>query len=262
MQEQNFQPHIGCKQGDISDIILLPGDPKRVLKITQYLSNVQKVADNREFLTYTGEYQGIKVTVTSTGVGGPSAAIAIEELANLGAKYFIRIGTCGALKQGIQEGDLIIPYAAIRDEGTTKEYIKPEYPAVADFEIVQALVQASKNNNFKFFTGINRTHDAFYENIDNILKWDNISRDQRMAQWNSPVISSEMECSVLFTICSLRGLKSGAVLAVNTIEPLDRLRDNPELIYHLSNSEQANNGVDKAIKTALEAVKIYKQTEI
>src|SRR3990167_10030804 len=158
-----IQPHIHCKKGDVSRYALIPGDPARVRLISNYLKNFREIAFNREFLTITGEYQGVQVTATSTGIGCPSAAIAIEELANIGVDTFIRVGTCGALQKGIQAGDLIIPFAAVRAEGTSKEYIQPEFPAVATPEIYQALIESAQKLKLRYFTGINRTHDALFQ---------------------------------------------------------------------------------------------------
>ena len=249
-----IQPHIKCKEGDVSRYVLLPGDPGRVLEIAKFLDSPKKVAYNREFLTYRGNYKGIDITVTSTGIGSPSAAIALEELANIGAKVFIRVGTCGALKSNIKYGDLIIPFAAVRAEGTTREYIDDEFPAVADPEVFQSLVAVAKKQGFTYHTGVNRTHDAFYEHINNMLKWGRIFEDKRMKKWPFPLVSSEMECSAIFVIGLLRGLKTGTVLAVNTLEPLDKIKENPDLIYHLESSPDTNQGIEKAIKVALESI--------
>lgn len=249
----SIQPHIRCKEGDIAPTVLIPGDPARVRKIAEYWDEAHEVIFNREFLTMTGTYEGTPISATSTGIGGPSAAIAVEELANIGAKTLIRVGTCGALRKGINAGDLIIPFAAIRAEGTTKEYIPPEFPSVADIEMFQYLTKSAQELQHTFFTGVNRTHDAFYEHINNMLRWGEIYQDKRMKKWPIPLVSSEMECSVVFLVGMLRGLKVGTVLAVNTPEPLDEIIENPDLIYQLDETTYAHNGVDKAIEVALKA---------
>lgn len=254
-----MQPHIKCRKGDVAKYVLLPGDPGRVKTIIKYLDEAKEVSNNREFLTYTGKYQGIKISVTSTGIGSPSTAIAIEELANIGAEVFIRIGTCGALKEGINSGDLIIPYAAIRDEGTSLEYVPAEFPSVANPEVFTALKQSAENQNFKFHTGINRTHDAFYEHINNFTKWGQVFLDQRMKDWDYPVVSSEMECSIAFLLPMLRGLKGGCVLSVNTPEPLNKVVEDPNLIYKLDESMSVRDGIEEAIKTALGAIKLLEK---
>jgi uridine phosphorylase len=234
-----------------------------VKKIIKYFDSANQVVFNREYLIFTGKYKGIPVSVCSTGVGCPGAAIAIEELANIGAKIFIRIGTCGGLKKEIKPGDLIIPTAAIRAEGTTKEYISLEFPAVADFDITEALVESAKTLKLKYFKGVNRTHDAFYEHIDNLAKWGHYLQDPRMKKWSIPsLVSSEMECSAIYLVAMLRGLKAGAVLSVNTTEPLETLKEDSGAVYELIENKDAIEGVDKAIRTALGAVEIIKQRDL
>ncbi len=249
-----LQPHIKCKEGDIAPIVLIPGDPARVRQIAAYFDTAKEVAFNREFLTYTGTYHGIPISATSTGIGGPSASIALEELANIGARIFIRIGTCGAFKKEIQPGDLVLPFAAVRAEGTTKEYVPLEFPAVADPSLFNILEESANELGLRYFSGINRSHDAFYEHIDNMLRWGNIFKDKRMSRWNYPLVSSEMECSTVFLVAMLRGLKAAAVLSVNTTEPLDEISKNPDLIYELIESPGAKEGIERAIKVALAAV--------
>jgi uridine phosphorylase len=249
-----MEPHIKCKKGDIAKYVLIPGDPARVKNIASYWDKAREIANNREFLTYTGTYKGIPITATSTGIGCPSAAIAIEELANIGAKVFIRIGTCGALQRGISAGDLIIPFAAVRAEGTSKEYVPEEFPSVATPEIFNALTKAADKLKYKYFTGINRTHDAFYEHIDNFVRWGRIYKDERMKNWKYPLVSSEMECSIALLLPMLRGLQSGCVLAVNTPEPLEDVVKDPNMIYKLDETKSTKSGIDEAIKTALESI--------
>lgn len=253
-EKAEIQPHIKCGPGDVADIVLLVGDPDRIPLVTKYWDSSGQVANNRGLPVWTGRYKDVPVSIASTGMGGPSTAIVVEELANIGAKIFIRIGTCGALKKEIQPGDIIIPTAAVRAEGTTKEYIDPDFPAVADFGVVSALEQSARNENFRYFIGINRTHDAFYEPVSNLARWGELLSDKRTAKWKSPLVSSEMECSTVFLLASLRGLRAGAVLAVNTTEPLDEIQTNPDLVYELIENPEAKNGVDRAIKTALGAV--------
>ncbi|MDD5566814.1 MAG: nucleoside phosphorylase [Patescibacteria group bacterium] len=246
-----LQPHLKIKPGDIAEIVLIPGDPARVKRIAEYWDESREVAFNREFLTYTGKYKGIPISATSTGIGSPSAAIAVEELAKVGAKIFIRIGTCGALKKTIVPGNLIIPDKAIRQEGTTKEYVGEEFEAKPDPEVFQVLKQAADELNIKYFIGTNRTHDSFYEPTENFLKLMDQSEYKK-----GELVSSEMECSAVFTLAQLRGLKAGTVLSVNTTEPLDEIAKDPGLIYKLETSAEADQGVDKAIKVALRAVEL------
>src|SRR3990167_1089570 len=154
---KKWQVHIPCNPKNVAEVVLLPGDPARAKMIgKQYLEKGKLVASYREFVTYTGYYKGIKITTTSTGIGSPSTAIAVEELINCGANILIRVGTCGgALKKEIQPGSIIIPTASIREEGTTKEYIPAEFPAVADYQIVTALIRAAKNKRYRYYIGIN-----------------------------------------------------------------------------------------------------------
>ena len=253
------QPHIKCKKSDVARFAIIPGDPARVKLIAKYFDNPKKIAFNREFLTITGEYKGIRMTATSTGIGCPSAAIAIEELANIGVDTFIRVGTCGSLQKGIHVGDLIIPFGAVRAEGTTREYIPPEFPAVATPEIYQTLIQAAKKLKLRYFTGINRTHDAFYEHVNNFVKWGEIYTDDRMKTWKYPLVSSEMECSAVFLLPMLRGLRSGCILAVNTPEALQDVIKNPNMIYKLNESTSVISGINEAVKTSLEAIRMLAQ---
>lgn len=258
----NQQPHIQCSPKNIPKYFLLPGDPARATKIAkEYLTKSKLISEYREFRAYSGYYQNILVGVCSTGIGSPSAAIAVEELINLGAEVLIRVGTCGgALKKEILPGSIIIPVAAIREEGTTKEYLPPEFPAVADRFVVRALEESAQELNFRYFVGMNRTHDAFYGQSANLKRWGSIYLDPRMKTWPYPLISSEMECAPLFLISFMRGAKAGAVLAVNSFP-----EDLKEIVlgnqkFSTPNSkistEEANKSVDRAIQTALNAVKL------
>jgi hypothetical protein len=142
------QYHIGVGKGDVGKYVILPGDPKRCEKIAAYFDDAKLVADSREYVTYKGYLDGVKVSVTSTGIGGPSSAIALEELVRCGADTFIRVGTCGGMKLDVCGGDLVIANGAIRMEGTSKEYAPIEFPAVADFDIITALKEASDKLNY------------------------------------------------------------------------------------------------------------------
>lgn len=256
---KRLQLHIPCLKRDVSKIFLMPGDPGRSKLIGEkYFSNGKLVASYREFVTYTGCYKGLKMTVTSTGIGSPSTAIAVEEAINLGAKVIIRVGTCGgALKKEIKPGSIIIPTASIREEGTTKEYLPLEFPAIADIDVVQKLSESAKNLGLRYYVGINRTHDAFYGQSKNIKQWGSIYLNKRMKNWTYPLLSSEMECAPLFLIGLLRGIKTGAVLAVNANpEPLKEIMEN-KFLFDVPDSKinttEAKASIDRAIKTALEA---------
>ena len=146
-QGSGKQYHINVGEGEVGKYVILPGDPKRCEKIAAHFDNPQLIADSREYVTYTGFLDGVKVSVTSTGIGGPSASIALEELVNCGADTFIRVGTCGGMDINVKGGDVVVATGAIRAEGTSKEYAPIEFPAVANFDVANALVKASKDLN-------------------------------------------------------------------------------------------------------------------
>ena len=154
--------HIGVKKGDLGKYVLLPGDPKRCEKIAKYFDNPELVADRREYVTYTGTLLGEKVSVCSTGIGGPSASIALEELSTCGGEVFIRVGTAGGMDLSVEAGDLVIAQSAIRMEGTSKEYAPIEWPATADFELTKVLEEAGKKLSAKTHVGVVQCKDAFY----------------------------------------------------------------------------------------------------
>ncbi len=160
--EIGLQYHLQLRKGDVGRYVLLPGDPKRCKKIAEYFEDAQLVADSREYVTYTGYLDGEKVSVTSTGIGGPSASIAMEELVRCGADTFIRVGTCGGMELDVVGGDIVIATGAIRMEGTSKEYAPIEFPAVADLEVTNALVASGKELGYTCHTGIVECKDAFY----------------------------------------------------------------------------------------------------
>lgn len=261
----NKQPHLLCDKNDIAPVVLLPGDPGRAKYIAEtYLLNVKNVAQSREFWTYTGAYKNKRITVTSGGIGSPSTAIAVEELCNIGAKVLIRVGTCGGgLKKEIKPGAIIIPTATIREEGTTKEYLPSEFPAVADYQVIQALKESAQKQKYTYYIGINRSHDAFYGQSSNIKRWGSIYQNERMKNWPYPLLSSEMECAPLFLIGTLRGVMTGAVLAVNANpEPLKEIvqgKFNFDVPDTKIETSEAKKSIDRAILTALEAsLSLYK----
>ena len=157
--EEGLQYHLQIRKGDVGRYVILPGDPKRCKKIAAYFENPVLVADSREFVTYTGALDGVKVSVTSTGIGGPSASIAMEELIQCGADTFIRVGTCGGMALDVEGGDIVVATGAIRAEGTSKEYAPIEFPAVADLTVTNALVQAAKNLGKKWHAGVVQCKD-------------------------------------------------------------------------------------------------------
>jgi len=252
-----FLPNLKINKSIITPYVLLPGDPDRVELIGAKLRNFEIKKQTREFKIGVGNYKGIPITVCSTGIGGPSTAIAVEELINAGAQVLIRIGTCGgAWRADIPIGSLIIPTASIRDEGTTREYIPEGFPAVADLSVTQILIDRARQKDFKFFVGINRTHDAFYGNQEAITKWGSYLQEKRWLKEDTPILSSEMESAILFTIASLRNVKAGAILAVNAEpEPLkERIFGNKQEVTTEINPAVTERIINKMIIIALEAM--------
>lgn len=212
-QEKQF--HIGLKKGQVGEYVILPGDPKRCAKIAKYFDNPTLEGDNREYVTYTGYLDGVKVSVCSTGIGGPSASIAMEELTAIGAKTFIRVGTCGGMTLEAKGGDVVIATGAIRAEGTSKEYAPIEFPAVPSLDVTNALVTASKQIGATFHTGVVQCKDAFYgqhrpETLPNhaelLNKWD--------AWLRLGAVASEMESAALFIVASYLKVRVGSCFLV------------------------------------------------
>lgn len=231
-----YHNHIQCAQGDIGRYVLLPGDPGRCELIAHHFEGAQKIAQNREFTTYSGSLLGEKVSVTSTGIGCPSTAIAVEELAQIGADTFIRVGTCGGMQPNLALGDLIVATAAVRDEGTSCQYIPLAYPAVADLTVTNALLEAAKESPVPIYSGISQSKDSFYGQ----------HQPERMpiaitlkAQWEAwkrgGVLCSEMEASTLFVVARILGKRAGAVLMVagNQERPPDQIAQDEARGYSL-----------------------------
>ncbi len=210
----NKEFHIKCGKGDIAKIVLLPGAPERSRLISEYFDESREVARNREFWTFTGRVDGIPISVTSTGIGCPSTAIAVEELIRCGAKVLIRVGTSGSLQDFVAIGDLVIATSAVRDEGTSRQYVPVEYPAVADIDVVFALKRAAQKLGYRHHLGIVHTKDSFYSELpDTSPIYEDVKK--RWNTWiNANVLATEMESSTLFIISSIRGVKAGTILAV------------------------------------------------
>ena len=240
--------HIQVAPGEVGRYVILPGDPKRCEKIAQYFDNPVLVADNREYVTYTGTLDGVKVSVTSTGIGGPSAAIAMEELKRCGADTFLRVGTCGGMQLDVCGGDLVIATGAIRAEGTSKEYA----PAVADYEVVTAMKDAAAQLGCKAHLGVVQCKDSFYGQhepevkpvgYDLLNKWD--------AWVKCGCMASEMESAALFIVASCLKVRCGTVLLA------------------IANQERAKAGLSNeqvhdtsmAIRTAVEAIRLLIQKD-
>ena len=240
------QYHIGLREGDVGEFVILPGDPKRCEKIAAHFDSPKLIADKREFITYTGFLDGVKVSVTSTGIGGPSASIALEELVKVGAKNFIRVGTCGGMDINVKSGDLVIATGAIRMEGTSKEYAPIEFPAVADFDIVNALKNAATKLNLNSHIGIVQCKDAFYGQHNPGIMPVSYELENKWQAWlRLGCLASEMESAALFVAGSFLKVKVGSVFLVVANQEREKLGlENP--VVH---------DTEAAIKTAIEAIR-------
>jgi uridine phosphorylase len=240
----NLQYHIHVAPGDVGKYVLLPGDPDRVLRIAKYLDDAKQIAFNREHRTWTGTYKGIVVSATSTGMGCPSTAIAVEELANVGATHFVRVGSTGALQRGIRTGDLIISTGSLRLDGTTKYYAHDGFPAVPDHFFCHAMIETAlelkQSHGFGLHVGLGATSDGFYAETPQMI--------EMMTQHR--VLNVEMESSTIYTIAHMRGLKAAMISAVskNMIED-----DTP---YEAENKKLIQ-GWEDAILVTLEAIFNY-----
>lgn len=244
----DLQYHLQLRQGDVGRYVILPGDPKRAGKIAEHFDHAEKVAENREYATYTGEVDGIRLSVTSTGIGCPSAAIAIEELIRVGADTFIRVGTSGALQPHIEIGDVVITTAAVREDGTSRQYVPLSYPAVADLDVTMALRQGASKLGVPFHVGIGHCKDAFYTEEANMTALDAHHRELWKTWEKANVLSTSMEASAIFTIASLRKVRAGEVLAA-----IGSTCKNMPIVKKA--------GVEEAIKVAIEAIRILDAQE-
>ncbi|NCB93189.1 MAG: uridine phosphorylase [Clostridia bacterium] len=250
--EVGLQYHLQIRKGDVGRYVIMPGDPKRCAKIAAHFDDAKLIADSREFVTYTGYLDGEKVSVTSTGIGGPSASIAMEELVQCGADTFLRVGTCGGMEMSVKGGDLVIATGAIRMEGTSKEYAPIEFPAVADLEVTNALVSAARKLGYTYHAGIVQCKDAFYGqhapekmpvSYELLNKWEAWKRLGCKA--------SEMESAALFIVASHLGVRCGSdFLVVGNQERDAAGLENP--IVH---------DTEAAISTAVEAIRILIKEE-
>ena len=215
MQKLDHQYHIHCVPGDVGRYVILPGDPGRCEKIAALFDDAHFVAQNREYTVYTGTLLGEKVSVCSTGIGGPSASIAMEELHNIGADTFIRVGTCGGIDLNVQSGDVVIATGAIRFEHTSQEYAPIEYPAVADFEITSALVAAAKAGGYRYHTGVVQCKDAFYGQHSPARMPVSYELLNKWEAWKRlGVKASEMESAALFVVADALGCRCGSCFHV------------------------------------------------
>ncbi len=241
------QYHIQVGPGEVGRYVLLPGDPKRCQKIAAYFDEPKLIADSREFVTYTGTLDGVKVSVTSTGIGGASTSIALEELRRCGADTFLRVGTCGGMDVDVRGGDLVIATGAVRMEGTSKEYAPIEYPAVADLEVTNALVQAAGRLGATYHTGVVQCKDAFYGQHEPEKLPAGYELTQKWQAWlKMGCKASEMESAALFIVGGYLRARTGTCLLAVANQERERLG--------LENKQV--HDTELAIRTAVEAVKI------
>jgi uridine phosphorylase len=218
--QTRFAHHLGLSAADIKDarIALLPGDPFRVPPIANSLSDAKELAFHREFRSHLGFLNGKPILVTSTGCGGPSLSVCVEELAQIGVHTFIRVGTCGAIQEHIEPGDLVISTAAVRLEGASRSFAPIEYPAVADFEVTTALLESARESGARFHLGITASTDTFYpgqERYDTFTGHVPAHLRGSLVEWRAlKVANFEMESATLFTMCATMGLAAGSVCGV------------------------------------------------
>ncbi len=213
--ESEKEYHIGIAHGEIPERVLLPGDPDRARKIAEeFFDNPTEIAKNREYWSFKGTWNDVPVAVCSTGIGCPSAAIALEELVKVGCKTFIRVGTSGAISHKVISGDVVIFIGSVRDEGTSRQYVPIEFPAIAHPDTVTALTKAAEKRGVAYHVGIGHSKDAFYSEHPNYVADPVTTRKKWAAMRDSNVLATEMEAAALFVIGYLRGVKVGAACVV------------------------------------------------
>jgi len=241
--ERGMQYHIRCKLGDVGRYVFLPGDPDRVPKIGRLWDSAKEVSMHREYRVWSGSIDGVKVSACSTGIGGPATAIAMEELAAIGADTFIRVGSCGVLHREVKVGDLAIATGAVRLDGTSRQYVMPEYPAVPSYDVTLALIEAAERLGIRYHLGYTASADSFYvgqgrPGFQRYLpsQYEKIVSNLASAK----VLTFEMEASTIFTLSGIYGLRAGCVCAVYA----NRITD-----------EFGTVGEEEACRTAVEAVR-------
>ena len=246
LKDHERQYHIKCVPGDVGKYCILPGDPGRCEKIARYLENPKKIMVNREYTTYTGELNGVKVSVVSTGIGGPSASIAMEELFAIGADTFIRIGTCGGISLDVASGDAVIATGAVRAEGTSREYAPIEFPAVPDFSATCALVKAAEELKANYHVGVVQCKDSFYgqHSPERMAVAHELS--QKWEAWKRlGVLASEMESAALFTVAA--SLKARCAALFSVVWNQER--------HAAGYNEEECHDTDLAIRIVIEAIR-------
>ncbi|MFP4633295.1 MAG: nucleoside phosphorylase [Halobacteriales archaeon] len=239
------QPHLLVEEGDVNDVVLLPGDPGRVDAIAEHLESAVRLSDNREYRVVNGRYGDAELTVCSTGVGCPGAAVAVEELLAVGASTFLRVGTTGGLQEDVRRGDVVVATAAAKFEGTTKRYESVEYPAAASHEVVSAVLQAVERRDEEAHVGPVVTDDAFYAEEEPASDW-----------MEAGMLAVEMEASAIFTLARRYDAEAGAILAVdgNLVYGEQKGETEDEEL-----GEEAREGVEREIGVALEAASMLQR---
>lgn len=214
-----LQYHLNIKEGDVAPYVLLPGDPGRVEQVAKYWDEYHKVAENREYVTYTGVYKGVPISCTSTGIGCPGVSIAMEELARCGASTFLRIGTCGTFQDDIENGCIAIFDSAVRLDGCSSSYAPIEFPAVASHDVVEACIKAAKGLGLSNVVGTTRSADTFYarhskpgSSFNNY--WQSSWKDHFEDLKRMNVVAAEMEASTIFVLARVWGLRAGGISVV------------------------------------------------
>jgi uridine phosphorylase len=229
---QGTQYHIAAKRGEVGGYVFLPGDPDRVQKIAKLWDSEHEVSSHREYTIRTGTLSGVTVTACSTGIGCPAAAIAVEELSRIGAHTFIRVGSCGSLLPELDCGNLAISTAAVRLEGTSRQYVEPEYPAAASLDVTSALIMAAEKLGKNYLVGYTASTDSFYvgQGRPGVGGYLPVHADRIVERLQKQrVIAMEMEASVIFTLAGLYGLRSGCVLAVYANRATDKFEAKGEI---------------------------------
>ena len=245
-EDPGKQYHIQCGSEDVGRYVILPGDPKRCAAIAKYFDDAKLMADSREYITYTGTLDGVKVSVTSTGIGGPSASIAMEELIKCGADTFIRIGTCGGMQRDVMSGDIVIANAAIRMEGTSKEYAPIEFPAAADYTVLRTMADTAEAMGLPYHVGVVQCKDAFYgQHSPESMPVDYELINKWQAWIRLGALASEMESAALFTVAAARHVRCGACFLVMANQEREKMGlDNP--VVH---------DTDAAVRLAVESIR-------
>lgn len=255
-KDTDLQHHLKLKAGDVGRYVLLPGDPGRCEKIAEYFDDPELIAYNREYKTYTGTLLGEKVSVVSTGIGCPSAAIAVEELVNIGADTFIRVGTSGAMQPDIETGDVAVVTSAIRDEGTSLHYLPLAFPAIADVDVVQSLRKGAKKAGIPYHEGPTQSKDSFFGEIEPDRMPVSSRLKNRWKAWiDGGAVCSEMEASTIFILSSIYRKRAGGVMLMMALD--DEEPQTKEEMEELKSLRDTH----RVISVAIEGLKLLIQKD-